>query len=136
MSSENCLITHRPDLATLVARWQDDAPVPALQADFQHLLTTSEAYGTTRWLLDVRRRAQLNPELGAWTTTDFYPRAAAVLAPPMLRIAVLCSPARLAVYGSSAEQMDQLAFGMNPARPYRLQLFGDEGAAMNWLLTQ
>ena len=136
MTQANCLITYRPDLGALVARWQDDAPVPELQADFQALLATAGEHRASHWLLDVRRREQLDPELGRWTTHTLFPAAAGLLAPPVLRIAVLCSPARLAVYAADDGQMNQLTYGMHPARPYRLQLFGDEGAANHWLLAE
>ncbi|RYU82194.1 hypothetical protein [Hymenobacter persicinus] len=136
MSAANCLITFRPDLATLVARWQDDAPVGALQADFAALLAEAQSLPTALWLLDVRRRENLDPELASWTTTTFFPQAAAALRPARLRIAVLCSPARLAVYASDDYQMQQLTYGMAPERPYQMQLFGDEGAAMLWLLAE
>jgi hypothetical protein len=136
MLSANCLLNYRPDLATLVARWQYDAPLPTLQADFTQLLEAAEGYGAARWLLDVRRRDQLAPELAHWTTTLFFPEAAARLVPARLRIAVLCSPARLAVYASDDAQMEQLTFGMHPTQPYRMQLFGDEAAAVHWLQRQ
>jgi hypothetical protein len=134
MISANCLLSYRPDLGTLVARWQEDAPVAELQADFAALLLQAEACYASRWLLDVRRRAHLDPELGQWTTATFFPQAAAQLAPPVLRIAVLCSPARLAVYDTDDTQKSQLSYGLDPDRPYRMQLFGDEGVAMRWLL--
>ncbi|WP_022822183.1 hypothetical protein [Hymenobacter norwichensis] len=133
MSLITCTIQHRSDLGVLVVRWPDDAPLHQLQADFAAVLAMAEQTTTAFWLLDVRRRDQISPELGHWTTTIFYPQAANRLAPQTLRISVLCSPARMAVYDADPIQMQYLTFGLAPERPYQMRLFGDEGTAMEWL---
>lgn len=133
MLPPTCSIQYRPDLRVLVVRWPADAPLPQLQADFEAVLAAATEAGAHHWLLDVRRRENLAPELAYWTTHDFFPRAAARLAPPPLLIAALASPARMAVYERDERQRQTLAYGQEPARPYRLVLFGDEGAAMQWL---
>ncbi|PJJ59139.1 hypothetical protein CLV45_0554 [Hymenobacter chitinivorans DSM 11115] len=127
-------LTHRPDLGLLIGRWPGDAPVPELQADFKALLQQAEQQHVAHWLLDVRRRDQLSPELGHWANYTFYPLASTRLAPLLLRIAVLCSPTRLAVYDADAEQQEYLRYGLAAERPYQLRLFSDEGQAMRWLL--
>ncbi|OON68747.1 hypothetical protein B0919_11190 [Hymenobacter sp. CRA2] len=114
-------------------RWPADAPFVQLQADFEAVLNTAEAQRTAHWLLDVRRREELTPELAEWTTHDFFPRAARQLSFQVLRIGVLASPTRMAVYEQDGVQRDTLQFGLDGARPYRLRLFGDEGAAVEWL---
>ncbi|MCB2377667.1 hypothetical protein LGH70_08750 [Hymenobacter sp. BT635] len=131
--SATCSITYRPDLKLLIGRWLHDAPVATLQADYAALLAAAQEHDTGRWLLDVRRRDQLDPALGQWTTSTFYPEAGARMAPQHLRIAVLCSPARLAVYAASARQQEYLNYGLAAERPYQLRLFGDEAQAMAWL---
>ncbi|MBD2714190.1 hypothetical protein KBK19_03985 [Microvirga sp. STR05] len=129
----SCSLHHRPDLGLLVARWPSDAPVHRLQTDFEALLRAALGSHTGRWLLDVRRREALQPDFAHWTVHDFFPRAATALAPQPLRIAALCSPARLTVYDSSAEQQAILQEGTAPDQHYRLRLFLDEGAAIQWL---
>lgn len=133
MSSVTCTIQYRSDLNALVVRWLSDAPLLQLQADFTAVLAAAQEHGAAHWLLDVRRREQISPELGRWTTTVFYPLAASSLAPQVLHISVLCSPARMAVYASDPVQMHYLTYGLAPERPYYMRLFGDEGAAMEWL---
>lgn len=134
MLPPTCSIQFRPDLQVLVVRWPADAPFAQLQADFEAVLREASAQQAHRWLLDVRRREDLAPELAHWTTHDFFPRAAALLGPPALRIAALASPTRMAVYEADEFQRRTLAYGQEGARPYRLQLFGDEGTAMHWLV--
>ncbi|MDU0369322.1 hypothetical protein ACFPAF_02850 [Hymenobacter endophyticus] len=127
-------LTPRPDLHALVARWSDDGSTAQLQQDYVHILAVAQEHHLAKWLLDVRRRDQLNPELGRWTTHEFYPRAASSLEPQQLRIAVLCSPVRLAVYEADPSQQQYLAYGLEPGRNYDLRLFIEEGVAMEWLL--
>jgi hypothetical protein len=126
-------IVPRHDLGILVARWSDDAPFAQLQASYEELLKAGLAHGLPRWLLDVRRRDQLDPAFGQWTTHVFYADAATRLAPQPLRVAILCSPVRLAVYEADAAQQQYLAYGLSPERNYQLQLFIEEGPAMQWL---
>ena len=133
MSAVTCSIQYRPDLDILVVRWPDDAALLQLQADFTAVLAAAQQHNVARWLLDVRRREQISVELGRWTTTLFYPQAASRLAPQVLHISVLCSPARMAVYAGDPIQMQYLTYGLAPERPYFMRLFGDEGSAMDWL---
>ncbi|KAA9332384.1 hypothetical protein F0P96_12995 [Hymenobacter busanensis] len=133
MLPPSCSIQFRPDLQVLVVRWPADAPFPQLQADFEAVLHEAQQYRAARWLLDVRRRDELTPDLAYWTTHDFFPRANQHLAPLPLRIAVLASPVRMAVYEQDGVQRDTLQYGLAGTRPYRLQLFGDEGEAVAWL---
>lgn len=134
MSTSTCSIVYRPDLGVVVARWLEDAPFAQLQADFMTLLREAEQHAVARWLLDVRRRDQLSTELADWTTSIFYPQAADHLLPQQLRISVLCSPTRMAIYEASDEQKEYLTYGLSNERTYRMRLFGDEGSAMQWLL--
>lgn len=130
-----CSIQYRPDLRLLVVRWPADAPFAQLQVDFETVLHAAQQHQAARWLLDVRRREELTPDLARWTTHEFFPRAAAALQPQVLRIGVLASPARMAVYEQGGVQRETLEFGLDGARPYRMQLFGDEGAVVQWLET-
>ncbi|MBC6697225.1 hypothetical protein [Hymenobacter sp. BT190] len=62
----------------------------------------------------------------------FFPRAASLLPVP-LRVAALASPARMSRYDESGPLQAGLVYGLDPARPYRMRLFVDEGEAMLWL---
>ena len=83
--------------------------------------------------MDVRRREVIPAELSAWVNKEFYPQAVARLAPRRLRLAVLNSPALTAAYRSDPEQIKQVAYALDPARPFDIALFEDEGKAMQWL---
>ncbi|SNR44408.1 MULTISPECIES: hypothetical protein [Hymenobacter] len=135
MSSDSSFsLTPRPDLGVLIARWAEDAPTPQLQRHYAALLAAAQQHGLWRWLLDVRRRDQLDPEFGWWSTHIFYPEVAHVAVPPF-RIAVHCSPVRLAIYESDSVQQQYIRYGTSEERAYQLRLFIEEGPAMEWLLS-
>jgi hypothetical protein len=126
-------ISFRPDLKILVVRMHTLASLEVVQADYFQMLAAAEEFDTADWLLDVRRRDKVTPELSEWVSHTFYPQAVARLAPRRLRVAVLNSPALTEAYRSDAEQKKYVAYVMDPARPFDIRLFDDEGDAMLWL---
>ena len=114
-------ISFRSDLQVMVVRWHTYAPLEVVQADYELMLVAAEERGICDWLLGVRRRDKVTPELSAWVSHEFYPQATQRLAPRRLRMAVLNSPALTEAYV------------MDPAWPFDIGLFDDEGAAMRWL---
>jgi hypothetical protein len=126
-------ISFRPDLNVLVVRWHTHAPLEVVQADYVQMLAAAEANGSTDWLLDVRRRDKVSAEISEWVSHTFYPQAVARLAPRRLRMAVLNSPALTEAYRSDADQKKYVAYVLDPARPFDICLFDDEGEAMQWL---
>jgi hypothetical protein len=127
------VITFRPDLNVMVVRWHTHADFEVVKADYAEMLTAAEASGFSDWLLDVRRREVVTAELSAWVSQEFYPGAVARLSPRRLRMAVLSSPALTEAYRTDPEQKKHVAYSTDPARPYDIRLFDDEGQAMNWL---
>ncbi|MGY3090565.1 hypothetical protein ACVWYF_003620 [Hymenobacter sp. UYAg731] len=126
-------ISFRPDLGVMVVRWHSHASFEVVQADYAHMLAAAEEHGISNWLLDVRRRDKIPADLSAWVTNVFYPRATQQLAPRRLRMAVLNSPALTEAYTSDPDQKKYVTYVMDPARPFDISLFEDEGAAMRWL---
>lgn len=126
-------ITFRPDLNVMVVRWHTQADMAVVQADYAAMLAAAEASSFTDWLLDVCRREVVTAELSAWVSREFYPIAVARLSPRRLRMAVLSSPALTEAYRTDPEQKKHVAYSTDPARPYDIRLFDDEGQAMSWL---
>ncbi|GAB2471363.1 hypothetical protein GCM10011375_37820 [Hymenobacter qilianensis] len=129
-------ITFRPDLNVLVVRWHTHAAVEVVQADYAQMLDAAEASRCTDWLLDVRRREAAPAALSAWVSHVFYPGAVARLSPHRLRMAVLSSPSLTELYRTDPEHQKHVAYSTDPARPYDIRLFDDEGQAMHWLSTR
>ena len=126
-------ISFRTDLQVMVVRWHSHASFEVVQADYAHMLAAAEERGISDWLLDVRRRNKIPADLSAWVTNVFYPQATQRLAPRRLRMAVLNSPALTKAYTSDPDQKKYVSYVMDPARPFDIGLFEDEGAAMRWL---
>lgn len=126
-------VSFRPDLQVMVVRWHSHASFEAVQADYAQMLAAATAHGFSSWLLDVRRRHKIPPDLSAWVSNVFYPQATQRLAPHRLRMAILSSPALTEAYTTDAEQKKYVDYVMDPAQPFDVGLFNDEGAAMRWL---
>lgn len=96
MSEFGLEITPRPDLPAVVARWQREITTPELKAGYFTILEAADALGCWRWLLDLRRRAELSsPELTTWVNTEFFPKLVRRYPAPV-RLAFLASPLRAA----------------------------------------
>jgi hypothetical protein len=127
-------ISFRTDLQVMVVRWKNHVAPDVLQADYARMLAAAQEQGISAWLLDVRRRDVAPVELSTWVNTVFYPQAVTQLAPRRLRMAVLSSPALTATYTQDPEQKKEVAYALDPSRPFDIGLFEDEGKAMAWLL--
>jgi len=126
-------ISFRPDLQVMVVRWHTHAPVDVVKDEYGQMLAAALAHNTSDWLLDVRRRDKVPADLSHWVNTAFYPTAVAQLAPRRLRLAVLSSPFMTELYQKDPEQKKEVAYALDPSRPFDLALFEDEGKAMEWL---
>lgn len=123
----------RLDLRVLVVRWHTEAATEVVKAEYWHMLEVVATQGLSDWLLDVRRRDKTPAELSAWVNSTFYPKAVAQLAPRRLRLAVLSSPYMTQQYTSDPAQQREVAYALDPSRPFDIALFEDEGKAMDWL---
>ena len=127
------LLQYRPELNLLVARWQESLSTAHLQAGYHSLLQAARQHGTTSWLVDVRRRPIPSPEQARWITHEWLPQAAAACAPRRLRLAYLLSPTYEHNLQNNAAVQPSMQAVFAPNRPYDLQTFTEEGAAMQWL---
>ena len=125
-------VTPRPDLPTIVARWQREITESELQHGYLGILAAGDALGCWRGLLDLRRREELtSPARTAWVNAGFSPRLRHRYPAPV-RIAFLISPLRAAT-----EQSDSSAATLSAApradQGYHTALFTDEANAYRWL---
>ncbi|GAA4346283.1 hypothetical protein GCM10023185_00630 [Hymenobacter saemangeumensis] len=104
-----------------------------VQADSAQMLAAAKTFGASDWLFDVRRRDTVTVELSAWCSSTFYPQAASRLAPRRLRLAVLSSPAMSEIYRTDPDQKKFVALSQAPSQHYDIDLFNNEGEAMQWL---
>lgn len=123
----------RPDLNVLVVRWHTEADLDVVKSEYWQMLEVAATQGLSDWLLDVRRRTKAPVELSAWVNSGFYPKAVTRLAPRRLRLAVLSSPFMTQQYTSDPAQQREVAYALDPSRPFDVALFEDEAEAMAWL---
>ncbi|AMJ66537.1 hypothetical protein [Hymenobacter sp. PAMC 26628] len=129
-------IHHRPDLRILFLRWLRENTLAEAQASYLDLLGQAQQHGCAHWLLDARRGGPLDVVETNWLADEFFPEAAARLAPCTLRLAVFSSPARIEQMHADAAVASPVAHALAPERPYQARVFADEGAAVSWLLDQ
>ena len=127
-------LVYRADLGVLVVRWLRDVTFEELQAGFQAAATLAHAHGSSRWLVDVRRRTLLDGFQSEWVAQKLLPQTAAALAPAPLRVAYLLAPVRFSDIRVQPAPLPVPAFGPDLSSTYRLRTFSEEGPAMQWLL--
>lgn len=129
-------LTYRPDLRVLAVRWLRAVTFEELQQGFRVAVAVGAAHQATHWLVDVRRRTELDAASSSWVAVQLLPEAAATVAPAPFFVAYLLSPMRAQELRRDAGLRSATALAQEPARPYRLQTFIDEGPAIQWLLEQ
>ncbi len=124
---------YRPDLGLLFLRWLRPGTLADAQASYRAALVLAHQHGCGRWLLDARRAGLIEVAETNWLADEFFPEAAAGLAPQPLRLAVLSSPARIEQMHADAAVAPHVARALAPERPYQARIFADEGIAVAWL---
>jgi hypothetical protein len=125
-------LTHRPDLGIVTARWARPTQSGELRAGYQELLRYAASCNTCRhWLIDARRRVQVDARDVHWLTTDFYPTLRQHLGGHVY-LAFLIAP----------YQADDVHDDSLPTLPHThgdycsLNQFTDEGEAVRWLCSR
>lgn len=124
-------LTYRADLAVLIGRWGYQADEAELPAEYARLAAVALAHGARYWLQDIRRRSLNYPDTSRWLLTEFFPDMARRLG-GQLRVAYLVSPALQAHIYAEPNFVPLAAYA---GRPFAVGFFGDEGAAIEWLLS-
>ncbi len=131
-------LTYRPDLHVVIGRWLNDYD-PAdhdfagLRAEYDRVLAACRAHGTTRLLLDIRRRNDPTEAVTRWFSQQWLPEAVAAVAPARLRLAYLSSPQRFELLRTNSRIGGHLQEAL-ACPTYDMELFDDEGAATRWLV--
>ncbi|MDU0370638.1 hypothetical protein ACFPAF_09565 [Hymenobacter endophyticus] len=125
-------LTHRSDLGIVTARWTRPTTSPELRAGYQELMRyATSCESCRRWLIDSRRRTQVDARDVHWLTEDFYPLLRQYLGGHVY-LAFLIAP-----YQADDVQDESL-----PQLPHThgdycsLNQFTDEGEAVRWLCSR
>ncbi|MFD2787273.1 hypothetical protein [Hymenobacter rubripertinctus] len=126
-------ITFRADLTLLIVRWLRDVSQAELQQGYGQVLAIALEHQARHWLIDSRRRNQSDEAMVSWLAQEYLPGISARLQGQSVRLACLVA----ATWQPAAAGATPLAvLAKAPAQGsshYHIQLFGDEGAAMQWL---
>lgn len=124
-------ILFRSDLRVLVIRWLRDVTQQELQQGYLQALAEAQHYTASHWLVDSRRRVLADESMVHWLATSFLPTLPQRLPSP---IQLACLVAATWQFNSiSAPPLAELAQRPQLHQGYQLNLFGDEGKAMQWL---
>lgn len=123
-------LTVRPDLDVLFGRWHyQPATATELRPCYQRLADLALNTGCRFWLQDLRRRASTDDETKRWLLTEYYPDMARRLG-QRLFVAYLFTPS---IHQQILGAPDYAPPEAYDDKPYALDFFGDEGAAIRWL---
>ena len=125
-------LSYRPDLGIVTARWKRPVVSPELRTGYESILRYAASCTDCRyWLIDSRRRVEVDTRDVRWLTTTFYPTLRDHLKGHVF-LAFLAAP-----YQLGHVQDDTL-----PTLPHThgnycsLNQFSDEGDAVHWLVAQ
>lgn len=131
--SDYLMLDYRADLQLLVMRWLRDVSATELQDGFAAAQQLARQHAASYWLVDVRRRAALDPADSAWVADVFLPQVAGHLAPALFAIGYLLAPFRATAIQEQAPLRATVARAEAVTQPYQLRTFLDEAKAMEWL---
>ncbi|OON71085.1 hypothetical protein [Hymenobacter sp. CRA2] len=123
-------IDYRPGPGLLIGRWLRAVTEGELYASYPALLETALAHGCRYWLLDARRRLNVEVAITPWLLNDFAPRLGQHLGGRVF-LAYLVAPIQM----TDAVPADKVI----PPQVYfdgkscLMQRFIDEDAALAWL---
>ncbi|MDU0372120.1 ATP-binding protein [Hymenobacter endophyticus] len=129
-------VKYRPRQHALALRWLKTYGLQELQESYHAALILARRHGCARWLLDSRRAGPIDLQVTQWLTQVFLPWAADQLAPQVLRLAVLCAPARLEQLHTDAVVGEAVAEAFANPHPYHTRIFTTEAEAVEWLRSE
>lgn len=122
-------LTYEPAHDLLIGRWgyqPDPAELPTAYEHLQEMALTCQA---AHWLQDIRRRTLHDPYTTQWLFDEFFPDMAQFLG-RQLRIAYVVQPE---LRGLIEAGVDTQPLSSYLGRPFVVNFFGEEQAALDWL---
>jgi hypothetical protein len=123
-------LTYQQDQGLLVGRWGYQPDRAELAMAYEQLSDSALACRARRWLQDIRQRTLPDPYTTQWLFNEFYPDISQQLG-GQLRVAYLVGP-RLRGLIEAGPDFQPLSF--YEGRPFIVNFFGEEQAAIDWLL--
>lgn len=125
-------LTYEPDQGLLLGRWGYQPSQPELAPAYERLRAVALKCHARRWLQDIRRRTLPDPYTTQWLFDEFYPDLSQQLG-GQLRVAYLVGP-QLRGLIEAGPEFQPLAW--YTGKPFVVNFFGEETAAIAWLLKE
>jgi hypothetical protein len=122
-------LTYHEDLGLLVGRWGYHPNHSETAAAYEHLREMALRCQARRWLQDARLRTMPDPYTTQWLFDEFYPDIAQQLG-GQLRVAILVGPK---LRGLTQAGPDCQPLASYEGKPFIVNFFNEEQAAINWL---
>lgn len=114
----------------LIARWLRQTTEAEMHAGYHTLLEAAVEHACPYWLIDTRRREHANQQGSQWMMDEFFPLLPQRLPGGPVFLAYLFQPSHLRDLETDARVPSLSYF---EGRPYRVQRFSEEQAAVAWL---
>lgn len=128
-TSELLRLTYDPARGLLVGRWGYQPSQPELAPAYERLQAAALACRARCWLQDIRLRTLPDPYTTQWLFDEFYPDISQQLG-GQLRVAYLVGPM---LRGLIEAGPDFQPLSSYEGRPFIVNFFGEEQAAIDWL---
>jgi hypothetical protein len=122
-------IAYRPELQVLVGRWLRQTTPDEMHEGYQALLAEATAHQCGQWLIDARRRDNANQAGTQWMMETFFPQVQRQMHYKVF-VAYLFAPTHLKELEADPTVPALTYF---QGRPYQVERFTEELAAMQWL---
>lgn len=116
------------DRGLLVGRWGYQPDCAGLAAAYEQLHQMALECRAQRWLQDIRHRTLPDPHTTQWLFGEFYPDLAQQLG--RLRVAYLVGPELRGLIEAGPDFQPLASYA---GKPFIVNFFGDERAALAWL---
>jgi hypothetical protein len=123
-------LTYQEDLGLLTGRWGYQPDRAGLAAAYEQLFNMALGCRARCWLQDIRQRTLPDPYTTQWLFNEFYPDISQQLG-GQLRVAYLVGPR---LRGLIEAGPDFQPLSSYEGRPFIVNFFGEEQAAIAWLL--
>ena len=123
---------YRPDTGTMVCRWLREVSEAEIRTGYAYLFAEAQQADCWRWLLDIRRRNNDDPEMAQWLLDEVTLTKRGHVG-GSISMAYLLSPHHLAHADKQLSTLVEVAHSRQQAQ---VALFIEEGAANEWLAQQ
>ncbi|WP_192823319.1 hypothetical protein [Rufibacter sp. LB8] len=126
--SKHIKISYRPDMQTVIIRWQQSVTFTEFKMNCLAILATAKENASALWLFDCRSKGEVTLEESEWLQQEFFPKALQQVAPQLV-VAWLLNPRQM----QRLQEGEKLQAISEPSQDVMRQAFMTEQEAVAWL---